>query len=791
VAPAVVDPPRRLVVGVKPWTWYDKCAPNPLKLIQQHQNHDQCMIVWFYPRCVFHLFSHHTHGFHGFAAKKFPAVKWLQNLFLINMNTNSTSAPEKGFVAQTVYSIGLLAFQLAIFPSLMSHFLFKSWLQILQFAIGTLFHIVVFVNSPIRMLRILKLLFQPEEVVRPVLSTSSSEFSFDPPEPILSQIADKLNLNRLMTLCQQLFNDFVQLPLFSHYLYDRYIVHSPVCVVKKLAGNDETKYSFNGIALTNLDGFSDYIMLSKMEHSTPVSSKPPTLPKRRKLPSKITKLPPNNNVNKLSRSLRQNRSKEASMSKLVQAATQVSEILENDPNTNVLAKKPLHETDEVFPEYPRGTLSKKLKQRLSSIPKENSVHSFRPKRKLSTSSNENDNLGLLKQPANPWKEPELAVVSSEPLSAPADPEPLLVRKKPSFSSRWNRIAQSTTMQNKISIPSKFDPSQIIDGSKGKVRYINIELPNKLKTSLKLKIVPKDTTNSKSEKILEIVGNTLVTKSINQDEVEYINEIKEEIKRVLPRSNYDDGSLGPIIVRLAWHCCATYDKYTGIGGSNGATMRFMPEITDEGNTGLDIARAALEPVKQKFPRITYSDLWTLAGKVAIEEMGGPVIPWRCGRVDCVSDTFVPENGNLPFGDKDANHIRTTFNRMGFNDRETVALLGCHGLGRCHKRFSGWEGKWTTQPTTFSNEFFHVLVNENWQPGLVPETGKIQYYNNDKSLMMLNTDMELLNDVSYRRFVEIYSVHESVFFADFAQSFGKLLELGIERDASGAVQPREKY
>jgi cytochrome c peroxidase len=37
-------------------------------------------------------------------------------------------------------------------------------------------------------------------------------------------------------------------------------------------------------------------------------------------------------------------------------------------------------------------------------------------------------------------------------------------------------------------------------------------------------------------------------------------------------SYDDGSYGPVLVRLAWHASGTYDKDTKTGGSNGATMR---------------------------------------------------------------------------------------------------------------------------------------------------------------------------------------------------------------------------
>ncbi|EMG50043.1 hypothetical protein G210_4953 [Candida maltosa Xu316] len=259
----------------------------------------------------------------------------------------------------------------------------------------------------------------------------------------------------------------------------------------------------------------------------------------------------------------------------------------------------------------------------------------------------------------------------------------------------------------------------------------------------------------------------------------IDEIIKAIVDIFP-VNYDDGSLAPAIVRLAWHCCATYDAVHKTGGSNGSTMRLVPEITDEGNFGLDIARAALESVKQKFPQISYADLWTLAGKVAIEYMGGPTIIWKSGRVDCVDENYVPPNGLLPFAYKDANHIRVTFTRMGLNDQETVALLGTHCLGRCHKRFSGWEGKWTKTPTKFTNEYFKVLLNESWSQGIVPETGKVQYYNSDSSLMMLNTDMELLRDQEYYRWVQVYANDKEKFFADFGAAFSKLLELGVVRD-----------
>lgn len=52
--------------------------------------------------------------------------------------------------------------------------------------------------------------------------------------------------------------------------------------------------------------------------------------------------------------------------------------------------------------------------------------------------------------------------------------------------------------------------------------------------------------------------------------EYKN-LWEKKKRCLFSNSYDDGSYGPVLVRLAWHASGTYDKETKTGGSNGATM----------------------------------------------------------------------------------------------------------------------------------------------------------------------------------------------------------------------------
>lgn len=122
-------------------------------------------------------------------------------------------------------------------------------------------------------------------------------------------------------------------------------------------------------------------------------------------------------------------------------------------------------------------------------------------------------------------------------------------------------------------------------------------------------------------------------------------VYDEIARRLDeKDDYDDGSYGPVLLRLAWHASGTYDKETGTGGSNGATMRFAPEGDHGANAGLKHARDFLEPVKGKytaprhyftFPTVSTSGITkalTTAShsQVPLDQLLGPVDPGRRDR-----------------------------------------------------------------------------------------------------------------------------------------------------------------
>jgi cytochrome c peroxidase len=249
----------------------------------------------------------------------------------------------------------------------------------------------------------------------------------------------------------------------------------------------------------------------------------------------------------------------------------------------------------------------------------------------------------------------------------------------------------------------------------------------------------------------------------------------------PASPGGIGEKGATIVRLAWHSSGTYDKISRTGGSGQGTIRFKEELTHGANGGLAAAEEWLEPVKLANPAISYADLYTYAGATAVEAMGGPHIPFSYGRMDAMEPSAVTPDGRLPEADlgdpmKTAAGLRKVFGRMGFGDQELVALSGAHALGRCHAESSGYVGPWQGTPTVFSNLYFKLLLKVDWQPD--ERMAKFQFKDPSGTLMMLPSDLVLVQDAKLKPYVELYAKDKKLFYKDFAAAFQKLEELGTK-------------
>jgi catalase-peroxidase len=189
---------------------------------------------------------------------------------------------------------------------------------------------------------------------------------------------------------------------------------------------------------------------------------------------------------------------------------------------------------------------------------------------------------------------------------------------------------------------------------------------------------------------------------------------------------DWGHYGGLMIRLAWHAAGTYRIADGRGGAGTGAQRFAPLNSWPDNGNLDKARRLLWPVKQKYGnKLSWADLFVLAGNVALDSMGfktfgfaggrpdiwepeddiwwGPETEWLAtsdkansrysGERDLANPLGAVQMGLIyvnpqgPDGNPDpvasGRDVRETFARMAMNDYETVALVaGGHTFGKAH-------------------------------------------------------------------------------------------------------------
>lgn len=350
----------------------------------------------------------------------------------------------------------------------------------------------------------------------------------------------------------------------------------------------------------------------------------------------------------------------------------------------------------------------------------------------------------------------------------------------------------------------------------------------------------------------------------------LEAVKQDLRTLINTSQdwwpADYGSYIGMFVRTAWHLAGSYRKQDGRGGANTGNQRFAPLNSWPDNVNTDKGRRLLWPIKRKYGnKISWGDLIVLAGTVAYEEAGLKTYGFGGGRLDIwhpekdiywgSENKWLDATKNRYENDQDrkslenplaavqmgliyvnpegvdgvqdplrtAQDMRVTFDRMGMNDEETVALTaGGHTVGKAHGNgkaellgkdvegadvefqglgwhnpegtgnagntmVSGLEGAWTTHPTKWDNEFFYLLFTYEWEKTTSPAGAKqwepINIKEEDKPVdahnpnvrrnpMMTDADMALKMDPEYRKISERFYADPAYLSEVFARAWYKL-------------------
>ncbi len=210
----------------------------------------------------------------------------------------------------------------------------------------------------------------------------------------------------------------------------------------------------------------------------------------------------------------------------------------------------------------------------------------------------------------------------------------------------------------------------------------------------------------------------------------LEAVKNDLKKLMTDSQdwwpADWGHYGGLMIRMAWHVAGTYRIADGRGGGNNGNQRFAPLNSWPDNVNLDKARRLLWPIKKKYGnKLSWADLFILAGNMAYESMGFKTFGFGGGRPDIwhpekdiywgAEKQWLEPTKSRYADDKDraslenplaavqmgliyvnpegvdgnpdplrtAKDVRMTFKRMAMNDEETVALTaGGHTVGKTH-------------------------------------------------------------------------------------------------------------
>jgi len=249
----------------------------------------------------------------------------------------------------------------------------------------------------------------------------------------------------------------------------------------------------------------------------------------------------------------------------------------------------------------------------------------------------------------------------------------------------------------------------------------------------------------------------------------------------------------------------------VSGCDGCIDTTLTEPThgDVVNAGLQAAANTLNGAYSQFANtgISRADFYAKCGQVAAEQgrqnAGNsqasdlPMV-MRYGRVDCDgSPRERPEDFPNPRMGLEG-VLTWCSNVFGFSERECVAIMGAHTLGRARTQNTGYNFPWIAGgENDLDNRFYIDMRNRDWvqgnvAPGEAESGARWQYISNRR--LMLNTDMCLLKDISpdeYGRaetnansvdnsitadIVTEYALSNTRWLNDFGEAYTKLMENG---------------
>ncbi|KAK7243845.1 hypothetical protein RIF29_38657 [Crotalaria pallida] len=310
------------------------------------------------------------------------------------------------------------------------------------------------------------------------------------------------------------------------------------------------------------------------------------------------------------------------------------------------------------------------------------------------------------------------------------------------------------------------------------------------------------------------------------------EAEAIVRSAIARVYFDHREVAPALLRLFFHDCFIQgcDASVLLDDNDGDKNRSSEKqaIPNQTLRGFDKIDMIKEEVEQTCPGVvSCADILALATRDAVLLAGGPFYPVLTGRRDSHQSFFEEATNQIPRPDSNVTHTLHLFSLRGFNERETVSLLGGHNIGKIgcdfiQTRLYNFEGTGQPDPSippdfllqmklncpenknTSTNDFSEFIVSKrvssshsdfgmSYMQALSSSVSSgaafdTHYY---KSLLrgkgLLFADQQLMAEERTARLVSAYASDDgSTFRMDFARVMLKMSNLDVLTGLEGQVR-----
>lgn len=286
------------------------------------------------------------------------------------------------------------------------------------------------------------------------------------------------------------------------------------------------------------------------------------------------------------------------------------------------------------------------------------------------------------------------------------------------------------------------------------------------------------------------------------------ELQKLVQGKVEAAMQRDQRMPASLLRLHFHDCF-------VNGCDGSILLddgpgFVGEKSAAPNLNSARGFEVIDDIKQEVEAVcpetvSCADILAIVARDSVVLSGGPFWEVELGRRDSLTASKTAATNSIPKPTFDVPQLVKSFNAVGLNEKDVVALSGSHTFGKARctsfqarlsssQANSQFPGSGPFLESSYLSKLQNLCpvngdgnVTADLDPFTPPDFDNQYFKNLQAAKGLLNSDavLQTTNGQS-NQLVEIYANDERVFFKDFARSMVKMGAIGVKTGNKGDVR-----